>query len=263
MSERTIQQRTNQGGSEQAKPRSSRGRMLGSGSATRVVAPEFLVPAAMLDEVSLSGDRGGMVLGSGPKGEPLTVSVLRSTPTRIVLVGGLYLARQVALRAMATGACVVVATGRPGAWQLLIKAAGEGRDGRPAPMAQIRRLAPVELPRASEDAPLLVVHDGGAAPQELFPPRSPWQTTLYVLPYLHSQAGSTANTADLVLLQRLPVGQAQLAARIWRLPSPMVQQLSALGDDGVVALGPNLWLPLRLVTTSRERDILGPVRHGD
>ncbi|MGH3797530.1 MAG: hypothetical protein ACRDSP_21895 [Pseudonocardiaceae bacterium] len=235
----------------------------GSRAGARAVAPEFLVSPSMLDAVSPAGDRGGMVLGSGPKDEPLSVSVLRAEPTRLVLVGGLYLARQVALRAMATGAWVVVGTGRPAAWQLLTRAAGEGPDGRPAPLVQVRRLAPVELPRATEDAPLLVVHDGGAVPQELFPPRSPWQTTMYVLPYLHPQAGNTANNADLVLLQRLPVGQAQLAARIWRLPPPMIDELTSLKDDGVVALGPNLWLPLRLVTTPKEREILGPVRRGD
>jgi hypothetical protein len=43
----------------------------------------------------------------------------------------------------------------------------------------------------------------------------------------------------------------------------MMNQLAALPDDGVVALGPDLWLPLRLVTTPAEREILGPVRRGD
>ena len=238
-------------------------RTLGDPARGSAVAPEFLVTPGLLDAISPSTDRGGMILGCGPRDEPLSVSVLRPLPTRLVLVGGLYLAHQVALRAMATGAWVVVATGRPAAWQQLVRAAGEGPDDRPAPLMQVRQLAPVELPRASEDAPLLVVHDGGAVPQELFPPRSPWQSTLYVLPYLHPQAEDTAINADLVLLQRLPIGQAQLAARMWRLPAPMAQQLAALTDDGVVALGPNLWLPLRLVTTPAERAILGPVRRGD
>ncbi|MGH3940879.1 MAG: hypothetical protein ACRDTG_20025 [Pseudonocardiaceae bacterium] len=235
----------------------------GSPTAARAVAPEFLVSPSLLDTVSPSSDRGGMVLGCGPQGEPLSVSVLRTEPTRLVLVGGLYLARQVALRAMAIGAWVVVGTGRPAAWQLLSRAAGEGPDGRQAPLVQVRRLTPVELPRASEDAPLLVVHDGGAVPQELFPPRSSWQTTMYVLPYLHPQAQNTANNADLILLQRLPVGQAKLAAETWRLPPPMVNQLTSLADDAVVALGRNLWMPLKLVTTPKEREILGPVRRGD
>ncbi|HEX2263850.1 MAG TPA: hypothetical protein VHH52_08850 [Pseudonocardiaceae bacterium] len=238
-------------------------RTLGNTTGVRAVAPEFLVTPDLLDALSPLADRGGMVLGSGPHDEPLSVSVLRPQPTRLVLVGGLYLARQVALRAMATGAWVVVATGRPAAWQVLTRAAGEGPDGRPAPLVQVRKLAPVELPRASEDAPLLVVHDGGAVPQELFAPRSPWQTTLYVLPYLHPQVEGTANNADLVLLQRLPMDQAQLAAAMWRLSPPMTNQLAALPDDGVVALGPDLWLPLRLVTTPAEREILGPVRRGD
>ncbi|MDQ2880510.1 MAG: hypothetical protein M3Y48_04410 [Actinomycetota bacterium] len=232
-------------------------------SATGAGAPEFLVTAGLLDAISPSSDRGGMVLGCGVHDEPLSVSVLRPQPTRLVLVGGLYLARQVALRAMATGAWVVVATGRPDAWQELTRAAGEGPDGRPAPLLQVRRLAPVELPRATEDAPLLVVHDGGAVPQELFPPRSPWQTTLYVLPYLHPQAENTAINADLVLLQSLPAAQAQLAAEMWQLSASMTNQLAALTDDGVVALGPDLWLPLRLVTTPAEQEILGSVRRGD
>lgn len=243
--------------------KSGSSRLLDAQGGDRGIAQEFLVSPAMLDAVSPSGDRGGMVLGSGLQGEPLTMSALRPAPTRIVVVGGLYLARQVALRAMAVGAWVVIATGRPAAWQALQKAAGTGPDGRPAPIVQIRRLSPVELPRPSEDGPLLVVHDGGPTPQELFPPRSPWQTTVYVLPYMHPQAGATANAADLVLLQRLPVGQAQLAARIWRLPPPMVHQLTTLADEQVVALGRNLWKPFRLVTTAREQQILGPVRRGD
>ncbi|MEU5694319.1 hypothetical protein [Actinosynnema sp. NPDC020468] len=241
----------------------SNSRLLDTRGQGKGVAPEFLVDPKLLDVVSPSGDRGGMVLGSGLQGEPLTISVLRSAPTRMVVVGGLYLARQIALRAMATGAWITIATGRPAAWQPVVRAAGQGADGRPSPAVQLRRLSPVELPRPSEDSPLLVVHDGGHVPQELFPPRSPWQTTMYVLPYLHPQAATTANSADLVLLQRLPVGQAQLAAQIWRLPPQMAHQLTTLKDDQVIALGTNLWRPLRLVTTPGEQQILGAVRRGD
>jgi hypothetical protein len=228
------------------------------------VAPEFLVSPAMLDLVSPSADRGGMVLGQGiQQGEPLMISTLRNAPTRIVLVGGLYLALQTALRAMAVGAWVVIATGRPAKWQVLAKAAGNGPNGQPVPMVQIRRLSPVELPRPSEDSPLLVIHDGGPTPQELFPPRTPWQTTVYVLPYLHPQAGATANAADLVLMQRLPAGQAQLAARIWRLLPQYVNELTLLKDDQVIARTNDMWRTLRLVTAQREQQIIGPIRRGD
>lgn len=241
----------------------SRSRLLENKNSTRGVAPEFTVSPSVLDEVSPSGDRGGMVIGSGPQGEPLTMSVLRSTPTRLVVVGGLYLARQVALRAMATGATIIVATGRPAAWQVLQHAAGQSPDSRSTPLVSIRRVAPFDLPRPSEDMPLLVVHDGTAVPQDLFPPRSPWHTTMYVLPYLHPQAGATANSADLVLLQRLPVAQAQLAARIWRLDPRKAQQLSTLRDDQVIGLAQNLWLPITLVTQPKEREILGAIRRAD
>lgn len=227
------------------------------------VAPEFVVDPEMLDAISPSGERGGIVLGASPTGDPLTVSALRSEPTRITLVGGLYFARQVALRAMAVGAWVVVATGREQAWTVVQRAAGATSDGRPSPHLQIRRLSPVELPRASENAPLLVIHDGGPTPQDLFPPRSPWHTTIYVLPYLHPQATSIANSADLVLVQRLPMGQAELAGRIWQLPPHMGRQLTTLQDDQIVALGRNLWKPMKLITTPKEQQILGPIRRGD
>lgn len=227
------------------------------------VAPEFTVDPSLLDAISPSGDRGGIVLGSSSNGEPLTVSAFRAEPTRIVLAGGLYLARQFALRAMAVGAWVVIATGREQAWHAVQRSAGMGPDGRPSPHVQIRRLSPVELPRASENAPLVVVHDGGPTPQDLFPPRAQWHTTVYLLPYLHPQASTIANAADLVLMQRLPAGQAELAGRIWNLPQQMTHQLTTLQDDQVIALGRNLWQPIRLVTTAKEQQILGPVRRGD
>jgi hypothetical protein len=164
---------------------------------------------------------------------------------------------------MATGAWVVIATGRPAAWQAMIQAAGLDPDGEPSPLVHIRRLSPVELPRATEDGPLLVVHDGGAAPQEMFPPRSSWQTTMYVLPYLHPQANQLANQADLVLLQRLSPQHAYLARQMWRLQPGMTQQLVALKDNQIIALGNNLWAPITLISNQREIQLLGPIRRAD
>jgi hypothetical protein len=130
-------------------------------------------------------------------------------------------------------------------------------------VVSIRRLSPIELPDGTEENPLLVVHDGGATPVELLPPRTPWQTTMYVLPYLHPQAGALAMNADLVLIQRLQAAQAQLAGRMWRLNPAQVTELSQLRDDHVLALGRDLWVPIRLITNEGEKQILGPVRRGD
>lgn len=217
------------------------------------LAPEFTVTPELLDALNPPVDHGGVVLGCGLYDELLSVSVLRPQPTQLVAVGARRLARQLTLRAVATGARVIIATGHPASWQPVLQAAGEGPD---APLVQLRPLEPGELPHAAQDAPLLVVHDGGAMPQELFPPSAPWQSTLYALPFLHPHAESIAVNADLVLLQRLTADQAALAARMWRLPVPMTTQLTTLDEDGVIALGQNLWLPLRLDTTPAEREIM-------
>lgn len=247
-------------------PRESRGRAQERLGGLRGVGPSFLVPPDALAGLSLAGDRGGVVIGSDVHGQAVQLHLLRPVPTRLVLLGGLHLARQVVLRAAATGAVVVVATGRPAAWVPVLRATGSAEPGRGGPEqgpVALRGLQPSTLPRPTEEHPLLVVHDGSAVPQELYPPRSPWQTTAHVLPYLHPQVGTTASGADLALVQRLPVGQANLAARAWDLPPDRAHQLATLTDDGVIALGGSTWLPLRLVTTTLEQALLGPVRRGD
>lgn len=230
------------------------------------VGVDLLVSPAELEALSLTADRGGIVIGSDVHGGALALNLVRPTPTRLVLLGGLYLARQVVLRAAATGASVVIATGRPAAWAPLLRATASPAPQRwrssPVPV-QLRGLQPAALPHPSEEHPLLVVHDGSAVPQELYPPNGSWQTAAYVLPYLHPQAARTATGADVALVQRLPVGQAQLAGRMWRLHPAQSHQLASLTDDGVVAVGDGLWLPLRLVTTGLESALLGPVRRGD
>lgn len=240
------------------------------GTNVSAVGTEFVTSPSALNRFSLTSDHGGVVLGSDQRGGAIQVHLIRPVPSRLALLGGLYLAMQLTLRAAATGTIVVVATGRPASWTPVLHAfhsaptvrTTHGEPGAGAPV-QIRGLAPGPLPRASQDAPVLIVQDGGAVPQELYPARSPWQTTAYVLPYLHPQVGLNATAADLVLAQRLPVGQAQLAGRLWNLPPAMAHELASLTDDGVVALANNLWLPLRLVTTPKEAALLGPVRRGD
>jgi len=229
------------------------------------VAADFVVAPAVLDRFSLTGDRGGVVVGSDQRGGAVQVHLFRPVPSRLALLGGLYLATQLVLRAAATGALVVVATGRPAAWTPLLRAfdSGPRADATPDAPVQIRGLGPAALPRATQELPVLIVQDSGAVPQELYSARSPWQSTAYVLPYLHPQVGPNASAADLVLVQRLPVGQAQLAGRLWRLQTSMAQELASLTDDGVIALGNNVWLPMRLVTTPKESALLGPVRRGD
>lgn len=224
------------------------------------LAPDFLVPSDTLAELSPPRDGGAVVLGSAPDGSPVLLTALRERPTGLVVIGGLHVGRQLALRAMATGAWILVVTPRPVIWRPLLDAAGPGPDGKPAPVFQIHAPGPLVVPRGSEEAPLLVVHDGGRAPHDAVVPRAPWQCSVTLLPALTPAVGRMIRVADLTLLQRLPPGQAQLAGRIWRLTARQTEQLAALPDDQAMALGPDRPTLVQLITTPTEREILGPVR---
>ena len=237
------------------------------------LAPTFAVPPAVLDALGPPVRPAGVVLGADPDGEPVAVTLVRSAPTRVVLLGGLYLARQLVLRAVGTGTRAVVVTGRPPAWEPVRRAAERAEGDRPGPAGPAAPGAPDSLVRVVAEppsdlavpggAPLLVVHDRGVTTRGAGPPRRPRQTTLVVLPTLVPAVSDLADDADLVLLQRMPPHEAELAARLWRLTPAMTETLRTLPDRGVVVLGRNLWRRVDLVTGPRETAILGPVRRGD
>jgi hypothetical protein len=224
------------------------------------LAPSFSAPPALLDTLGPPVRPAGVVLGADPDGEPVAVDLVRAAPTRVVLLGGLYLARQVTLRAVATGARAVVVTGRPPVWEP-VRRASAADDDADSPV-QVVRETPADLAAPDTD-PLLVVYDRGATARGPAPARGPRQTTLVVLPSLVPAVSDLADDADLVLIQRLPPHEAELAGRLWRLSPAMTEALRTLPDRGVVLLGRNLWRRVDLVTGPRESAILGPVRRGD
>ena len=173
----------------------------------------------MLDALGPPVRPAGVVLGADADGEPVAVTLVRPAPTRVVLLGGLYLARQVTLRAVGTGTRAVVVTGRPPVWDA-VRRAGEvpgaeapdapGADDPAAPVRVVRE-APADLAAGGE--PLLVVYDRGATARGPAPARRPRQTTLVVLPSLVPAVSDLADDADLVLIQRLPPHEAELAGQ--------------------------------------------------
>ncbi|MDL5155466.1 hypothetical protein [Actinomycetospora termitidis] len=221
-------------------------------------APAVRLPVAALDGVVAPVAPAGIVLGSDPGGAPVTLAVLRPVPTRVVVLGALHLARQIALRCVAQGAHLDVATGRVAAWEVVGRAAadparvrvGTEPDADPGPAAR----------EPGDTGGLLVVHDRGAVAQGPGAPHRPWRSTMVVLPSLSPAVADAADDADVVLLGRMPPQEADLATRLWRLTEPMAETLRTLPDHGVVALGRNLWRRLDLVTADRETAILGPVR---
>ncbi|MEJ2888237.1 hypothetical protein [Actinomycetospora aeridis] len=218
------------------------------------LAPTFSVPPSLVDGLGPPVRPAGVVLGADPDGEPVAVSLVRAAPTRVVLLGGLYLARQVTLRAVGAGTGAVVVTGRPPVWES-VRDAGE-------PSVRLVGEPPADL-SVPDGPPLLVVYDRGATARSPAPARRPRQTTLVVLPSLVPAVSDLADDADLVLIQRLPPHEAELAGRLWRLSPAMTETLRTLPDRGVVLLGRNLWRRVDLVTGPRETAILGPVRRGD
>lgn len=238
------------------------------------LAPTFSVPPVLLDALGPPVRPTGVVLGADADGEPVSIALLRPTPTRVVLLGGLYLALQITLRAVAVGARVVVVSGRPPAWEPLRRATGrsESHPESPDTVVLVRQDPPFSAPAGSADdasgpgspdAPLLVVHDRGATARGPGMARGPWQTTLVVLPTLVPAVADLADDADLVVLARMPPHEAELAGRLWHLDPTMIEELRTLPDQGVVVLGRNLWRRVDLVTAARETAILGPVRRGD
>jgi hypothetical protein len=217
------------------------------------------VPAAALGGLVAPVAPAGVVLGADPAGAPVTLALLRPVPTRVVVLGALHLARQVALRTAGQGARVRVTTGRRAVWDPVARAVDDpgqvwiGTDDPPD--------EPDVPPRRPGDTDaLLTVHDRGATASGPQPPEGPWRATLHVLPALSPAVADAADDADVVLLGRMPPQEADLATRLWRLDEPMAEALRTLPDHGVVVLGRNLWRRLDLVTAERETALLGPVR---
>ncbi len=85
------------------------------------------VPAADLDALALPVGDDGVVIGVDAEGRPAVLGINRPTPYEVTLIGGLWTAQVLALRAAATGARVAVETGRGQVWSGLAQAAGGGQ----------------------------------------------------------------------------------------------------------------------------------------
>ncbi|WP_457033440.1 hypothetical protein [Kitasatospora sp. P5_F3] len=168
----------------------------------------------------------GVVIGVDPQHQPAVLGLFRPTSYELVLVGGLWTAQVIALRAAATGARIAVETGRPQAWSSMAQAAGGGQ-----PCVTVHQVGRLGAQGASVASPVLVVRDLGARPPRSRLSASPWQTTLTLLPYLGPNAARVLNAADLVGIQRVSPQEAELLARLLSLGDQEVAALPTLGDN--------------------------------
>ncbi|MFE2727522.1 hypothetical protein [Kitasatospora sp. NPDC059327] len=200
----------------------------------------------------------GVLIGEDVQKQPAVLGLFRPSAYDLVLVGGVWTAQVIALRAAATGARIAVETARGQLWGPMAQAAGGGQPC--VTVHQVGRLGPQG---ASVTSPVLVVRDLGARPPRSRLSAAPWQTTLTLLPYLGPNAARVLNAADLVGVQRVSPQEAELIGRVLSLGPQDITALPTLGDDMT------LWTTrvrrqyVRTVPGQSEQQVLGGARRMD
>lgn len=185
-----------------------------------------LLEADELNTLSLPVGDDGVVIGTDPQNRPAVLGLFRPRAVDGALVAGSYLAQLIALRAAATGARIVIETARPELWSPLAQNAGGGQ--QVVALVPVRRVGPLG---ASAASPVLLIRDCGARPPRLAQPKTAWQTTLTLLPFLDPGYAGQLVGADLVALQRISPQETQLATRVIRIGVEDVQALPGLPDE--------------------------------
>ena len=165
----------------------------------------------------------GVVIGTDQGSRPAVLAMFKPKAVDIALIGGAYLAQLLALRATATGARVVVETARPQLWAPLAQNAGGGQ--QVIAVVPVRRVGNLGATAAS---PVLLLRDAGARPPRSSAPKTPWMTTLTLVPFLDPNFAGHLITSDYVALQQVSPQEAELGARLFRLSPQDVGALPSL-----------------------------------
>ncbi|MDQ1007969.1 hypothetical protein QFZ82_002454 [Streptomyces sp. V4I23] len=211
-----------------------------------------------LASVSLPVGDDGVVIGVDAEGRPAVLGINRPTAYDVTLIGGLWTAQVLALRAAATGARVTVETGRAHVWTALAQAAGGGQQ-----CISLHDVGRVPPQGASAGSPVVVVRDCGMRPPRGRVVSAPWQSVVTLLPYLSPVAPRLMEKSGLVGIQRVSPDEAVQIGRIMHLPRPETEALSTLAD------GVTLWCTQRdrqfvmTQATDAETGLLGSARRMD
>ncbi|NJQ02229.1 hypothetical protein [Streptomyces zingiberis] len=213
------------------------------------------VTAEELGALSLAVGGDGVMIGDDVEGQPHLLGLHRSTPYDVLLIGGLWTAQVLALRAAGTGARVAVETGRPQEWTRLAHAAGAGLEC--ITLHEVGRVPPMG---ATVGSPVVVVRDCGMRPPRGRVVSSAWQSVVTLLPYLSPVGPRLLRDATLVGVQRVSPEEARQIGRILGLEPPEMEALPTLAD------GVTLWCSGRERTwvltsgTDAELGLLGVAR---
>jgi hypothetical protein len=196
----------------------------------------------------------GLVLGWGQDKQPVMVRLFRDEPTRVTLVGGTWISRVVAFRALALGARLAVFTSRPEIWRGFGSWA-TGSDDRVVVLAADRQLTVT----ATSLRPVLFLYDGELLAPTQRPDLGPWQTQLTVLRRLTTYGFPAIQESNLVALQRLDREEALAAGSVLRLRDRTSSWLQLMVDEMLAILVGGSEEYLWVEPTEVERERFGPV----
>ncbi|MFH8581810.1 hypothetical protein OHB11_11035 [Streptomyces zaomyceticus] len=245
----------------------SRGTSRGTGRAAKprfgfgLVGPRrdrHSVPLDQLEALSLPVGDDGMVIGVDAENRPAVLGINRPVPYDVTLIGGLWTAQVLALRAAATGARVAVETGRAQAWTALAQAAGGGQ-----PCIALHDVGRVPPQGASAGSPVVVVRDCGMRPPRGRVVSAPWQSVVTLLPYLSPVAPRLLEKSSLVGVQRVSPDEAAQIGRIMSLPRHEYEALSTLADGVTLWCTPSDRQFVMTQGTDAETGLLGAARRMD
>src|SRR5690606_26011821 len=97
-------------------------------SGARAFAGHVMAGAALDGHALPLGD-DGVIVGVDPGGRPAVLGLHHPLPHEIVLIGGVWTAQVLALRAVGTGVRVAVETARPRLWTQVAEAVAAGQPG--------------------------------------------------------------------------------------------------------------------------------------
>lgn len=216
------------------------------------------VPLEQLGALGLPVGDDGMVIGVDAEGRSAVLGINRPTPYEVTLIGGLWTAQVLALRAAATGARVAVETGRAQAWTGLAQAAGGGQ-----PCITLHDVGRVPPQGASAGSPVVVVRDCGMRPPRGRVVSGPWQSVVTLLPYLSPVAPRLLEKSSLVGIQRVSPDEAAQIGRIMGLPRAEAEALSTLADGVSLWCTPSDRQFVMTQATDTETGLLGTARRMD
>jgi hypothetical protein len=200
----------------------------------------------------LAGGAGpaGVVIGREHAGDLAPLRLFRPEPTRVVVVGGSWVAHLLVFRCIANNAQVTVTTSSPARWNAFRQRVAAGDEL----LVEASGAAAPSATHAPTGQPALYVTDVGPAGAEQ---QHAWACHVTLLPTLTTTGLTAVADAQVVLVSRLSGPEAELLATSARLGPADATRLTQLHDDMFALVTAGSARYLWFATTSIEEEILG------